>query len=65
MQNVKLSRVIPNDTNIKNTILGACVCVCMGHTSTTITLDTYTDIDKTATKEKILKLYNNYYYIKQ
>lgn len=37
----------------------------MGHTSITITLDTYTDIDKTATKEKILKLYNNYYYIKQ
>ncbi|MCI7003733.1 MAG: hypothetical protein MR904_05305 [Clostridia bacterium] len=36
----------------------------MGHTSITITLDTYTDIDKTAIKEKILTLYNNYYYIK-
>ena len=36
----------------------------MGNTSITITLDTYTDIDKTATKEKILTLYNNYYYIK-
>lgn len=33
----------------------------MGHTSITITLDTYTDIDKTVTKEKILTLYNNYY----
>lgn len=37
----------------------------MGHSTITITLDTYTDIDKTATKEKILKLYNNYYYIKE
>lgn len=37
----------------------------MGYTSITITLDTYTDIDKTATKEKILTLYNNYYYIKK
>lgn len=35
----------------------------MGHTSITITLDIYTDIDKTATKEKIQNLYNNYYYI--
>ena len=35
----------------------------MGHKSIKITLDTYTDIDKTATKDKILKLYNNFYYI--
>ena len=35
----------------------------LGHSSISITLDTYTDIDKTATKEKILKLYNNFYYI--
>ena len=34
----------------------------MGHTSITTTLDIYTDIDKTATKEKIKKLYNNFYY---
>ena len=34
----------------------------MGHSSITITLDTYTDIDKTATKEKLKELYNNYYY---
>lgn len=37
----------------------------MGHTSINITLDTYTDIDKTATKSKILELYNNFYYIKE
>jgi len=36
----------------------------MGHSSIKITLDTYTDIDKTATKKKIQNLYNNYYYIK-
>lgn len=36
----------------------------LGHGSISITLDTYTDIDKTATKEKILNLYNNFYYIK-
>ena len=36
----------------------------MGHSSTTITLDIYTDIDKNATKEKIKNLYNNFYYIK-
>ena len=35
----------------------------LGHGSISVTLDTYTDIDKTATKEKILELYNNYYYI--
>lgn len=28
-----------------------------------MTLDTYTDIDKTASKEKIKDLYNNFYYI--
>lgn len=33
----------------------------MGHSTITITLDTYTDIDKSLTKEKILNLYNNYY----
>lgn len=36
----------------------------MGHTSVSITLDTYTDIDKQATKEKIKKLYNNFYFEK-
>lgn len=36
----------------------------MGHTSVSITLDTYTDIDKHATKEKIKKLYNNFYFEK-
>lgn len=35
----------------------------LGHSGISITLDTYTDIDKTATKEKILKLYNSFYYI--
>lgn len=34
----------------------------MGHSTITITLDTYTDIDKTASAEKIKNLYNNYYY---
>lgn len=37
----------------------------LGHSSISMTLDTYTDIDKTATKEKIIKLYNNFYYIKE
>ena len=36
----------------------------LGHSKISITLDTYTDIDKKATKEKILSLYNNFYYIK-
>jgi integrase len=35
----------------------------LGHATISMTLDTYTDIDKTATKEKIQKLYNNFYYI--
>ena len=35
----------------------------LGHSQISMTLDTYTDIDKTSTKEKIEKLYNNYYYI--
>ena len=35
----------------------------MGHTTISTTLDIYTDIDKTATKEKIQNLYNNFYYI--
>lgn len=35
----------------------------MGHADISMTLDTYTDIDKTASKEKIKKLYNNFYYI--
>ena len=34
----------------------------MGHSSITITLDTYTDIDKTSSAIKIKKLYNNFYY---
>ena len=34
----------------------------LGHYSVSLTLDIYTDIDKTATKEKIEKLYNNFYY---
>ena len=33
----------------------------MGHTSTQITLDIYTDIDKNLTKERLIKLYNNLY----
>lgn len=37
----------------------------LGHASIQITLDQYTDIDKTATKDKLLKLYNNFYYIKK
>ncbi|MGN1213037.1 MAG: tyrosine-type recombinase/integrase [Christensenellales bacterium] len=36
----------------------------LGHSSISMTLDTYTDIDKTVTKEKIIELYNNFYYIK-
>ena len=36
----------------------------MGHSSIKITLDTYTDIDKTSSKEKIRQLYNNYYFEK-
>lgn len=36
----------------------------LGHASISVTLDTYTDIDRTATKEKIIKLYNNFYYQK-
>ena len=35
----------------------------LGHYSVSFTLDTYTDIDKTATKQKIIELYSNYYYI--
>ena len=34
----------------------------LGHGSITLTLDTYTEIDKTASKESIKKLYSNYYY---
>lgn len=34
----------------------------MGHYSVSLTMDTYTDIDETATKEKIRELYNNFYY---
>ena len=37
----------------------------LGHSKISMTLDTYTDIDKTASKEKITNLYNNFYYIKQ
>lgn len=35
----------------------------MGHSSSQITKDNYTDIDYHLNKEKILKLYNNLYYI--
>lgn len=35
----------------------------LGHSQISMTLDTYTDIDKTSTKEKIEKLYNRFYYI--
>lgn len=34
----------------------------LGHSTVTLTLDTYTDIDKTITKEKLNHLYNNFYY---
>ena len=36
----------------------------LGHAQISMTLDTYTDIDKTSTKDKIQKLYNNFYYIR-
>ena len=36
----------------------------LGHSNISMTLDTYTDIDKTASKDKIQTLYNNFYYIK-
>lgn len=35
----------------------------LGHSSIQMTLDTYTDIDETSSREKIIKLYNNFYYI--
>lgn len=35
----------------------------LGHGSVQLTLDTYTDIDETSSKEKIIKLYNNFYYV--
>lgn len=34
----------------------------LGHGSISLTLDTYTDIDRTASAESIKKLYNRYYY---
>ena len=34
----------------------------LGHYGIQLTIDTYTDIDKKSTKEKIKKLYNNFYY---
>lgn len=34
----------------------------LGHYGVQLTLDTYTDIDKKSSKEKIKKLYNNFYY---
>jgi len=34
----------------------------MGHSTIKLTLDIYTDIDKTATKEKIRNLYENFYF---
>ena len=36
----------------------------LGHYSISLTLDTYTDIDKTSSKEKIRELYNNFYFEK-
>lgn len=41
------------------------VSLWMGHSSIKITLDTYTDIDKSITKDKIINLYNNYYILPQ
>lgn len=35
----------------------------LGHSSVQMTLDIYTDIDRTSSKEKIIKLYNNFYYL--
>lgn len=35
----------------------------LGHGTIQLTMDTYTDIDETSSKDKIIKLYNNYYYI--
>ena len=40
------------------------VQVWLGHSEIGMTLDTYTDIDRTSSKEKIQNLYNNFYYIK-
>ena len=37
----------------------------LGHCSVSLTMDIYTDIDKTATKEKIRNLYNNFYFEKE
>ena len=37
----------------------------LGHSTISLTLDIYTDYDKTASYEKIKKLYNNFYYITQ
>lgn len=34
----------------------------MGHSSVSLTLDIYTDIDRRSSKEKIQKLYNNFYF---
>ena len=36
----------------------------MGHSTSQITKDNYTDLDYHLSKEKILKLYNNLYYLK-
>lgn len=35
----------------------------LGHSSVQMTLDIYTDIDRTSSKDKIKKLYNNFYYL--
>lgn len=35
----------------------------LGHSSIKLTLDIYTDIDETSSKDKIIKLYNNFYYM--
>ena len=36
----------------------------LGHSKISMTLDTFTDIDKTSSKDKLKNLYNNFYYIK-
>lgn len=37
----------------------------LGHSTISLTLDIYTDYDKTASSDKIKELYNNFYYLQQ
>ena len=46
-------RVLGADTKLISTF--------MGHSTVQITLDIYTDVDKTLTKDRLIKLYNNLY----